>query len=196
MLVRHGYGVLLFDRRGEGASDGDFNAFGWDGETDVRAAIDFLERRLDVDPGRIGGLGLSVGDEMLLQTAAQDRRLRAVVSEGAGARSLGEQLEMPGIPAWRRPLSPWLVQTAAVAVLADARPPAPLGDLVREIRQPLLLIQARGGHEDEQLNAIYEAHAGSAATRWVAPGGHTGALAAAPREYERRVVGFLDQALS
>jgi uncharacterized protein len=26
MLVRHGYGVLLLDRRGEGESEGDFNA--------------------------------------------------------------------------------------------------------------------------------------------------------------------------
>ena len=39
MLVRHGYGVLLLDRRGEGASEGDFNARGWGGEPDLRAAI-------------------------------------------------------------------------------------------------------------------------------------------------------------
>ena len=32
MLARHGYGVLLFDRRGEGESEGDPNIFGWDGE--------------------------------------------------------------------------------------------------------------------------------------------------------------------
>ena len=31
MLVRHGYGVLLFDRRGEGASEGDPNMWGWGG---------------------------------------------------------------------------------------------------------------------------------------------------------------------
>ena len=31
MLARHGYGVLLFDRRGEGESDGDPNACGWNG---------------------------------------------------------------------------------------------------------------------------------------------------------------------
>ena len=28
-LIRHGYGVLLYDRRGEGESDGDVNAYGW-----------------------------------------------------------------------------------------------------------------------------------------------------------------------
>ena len=32
MLARHGYGVLLFDRRGEGRSDGEPNAFGWGGD--------------------------------------------------------------------------------------------------------------------------------------------------------------------
>ena len=38
MLARHGYGVLLFDRRGEGESEGDFNAFGWGGDADIKAA--------------------------------------------------------------------------------------------------------------------------------------------------------------
>src|SRR5918995_3572359 len=60
MLVRHGYGVLLFDRRGEGASEGDPNIFGWHGERDLHAAAAYLRGRPDVDPGRIGGLGLSV----------------------------------------------------------------------------------------------------------------------------------------
>ncbi|HMJ94292.1 MAG TPA: CocE/NonD family hydrolase, partial [Thermoleophilaceae bacterium] len=87
LLVRHGYGVLLYDRRGEGRSEGDPNSFGWDFDKDIRAGIDFLEHRADVDPGRIGGFGLSVGGEMMLQTAADTKQLAAVVSEGAGARS-------------------------------------------------------------------------------------------------------------
>jgi hypothetical protein len=40
--VRRGYGVLVFDRRGEGKSDGDPNPFAWDGgENDLLAAIAF-----------------------------------------------------------------------------------------------------------------------------------------------------------
>jgi dipeptidyl aminopeptidase/acylaminoacyl peptidase len=66
VLVRHGYGVLLFDRRGEGKSDGDPNAFGWGAAKDVIAAVAFLQRRADVDRDRIGGIGLSVGGETLL----------------------------------------------------------------------------------------------------------------------------------
>jgi hypothetical protein len=41
MLARHGYGVLLFDRRGEGERDGDPNALGWAGDRDLDAAIAF-----------------------------------------------------------------------------------------------------------------------------------------------------------
>ena len=63
LLARHGYGVLLLDRRGEGGSDGELNRFGWNGEGDLRAALDFLAPKTD----RIGGLGLSVGGELLLQ---------------------------------------------------------------------------------------------------------------------------------
>src|SRR5207342_2587655 len=90
MLIRHGYGVLLFDQRGEGRSDGDPNALGWSAEKDLDAAIAFLAARPDVQAGRIGGLGLSVGGEALLQTAAHNSSLRAVVSEGAGSRSIRE----------------------------------------------------------------------------------------------------------
>ena len=75
MLVRHGYGVLLYDRRGEGRSEGDPDGWGWDFDKDIRAGIDFLKHRADVDPGRIGGLGLSVGGEMMLQTAAETNDL-------------------------------------------------------------------------------------------------------------------------
>ena len=45
LLARHGYGVLLFDRRGEGESEGDPNLFGWEGERDVHAAVAFLQGR-------------------------------------------------------------------------------------------------------------------------------------------------------
>ncbi len=87
MLVRHGYGVLLFDRRGEGVSDGDPNAFGWHGERDLLAAAAFLRTRPDVDPGRIGGIGLSVGGEMLIRAAADSDAFNAIVSEGASGQS-------------------------------------------------------------------------------------------------------------
>ena len=197
MLVHHGYGVLLLDRRGEGASEGDYNAFGWSGERDLRAALAFLRRRPDVDPARIGGLGLSVGGELLLQTAAHTKALRAVVSEGAGQRSLAEHLDNPEVARVQRWLTGMLAQTAAVAVLSNSAPPDGLADLVSRIApRPVLLIQARSGNPDEILNEVYQRAAGPSAELWKAgAGGHTGALAALPREYEQRVVGFFDRVL-
>ena len=197
LLVRHGYGVLLLDRRGEGSSEGELNLFGWNGEADLRAAIDFLSARPDVDPDRIGGLGLSVGGELLLQAAAHDPRLRIVVSEGAGARSLAEHLHTPGVGRVQRWGTNWVVQTAAVAALSGTRPPPDLAGLAARVGpRPVLLIRARDGNPDEALNEVYADRIGPTATLWtVSRGGHTGALAAEPAEYERRVVGLLDRAL-
>ena len=197
MLVRHGYGVLLLDRRGEGASEGDYSAFGWTGERDLRAALTFLRRQPEVDPARIGGLGLSVGGELLLQTAAHTRTLRAVVSEGAGQRSLAEHLDNPEVGRAQRWVTGMLAQTAAVAVLSNSTPPDSLADLMPRITpRPVLLIEAVNGNPDEILNEVYADRGGPSTELWkTAAGGHTGALAAAPAEYEQRVAGFFDRAL-
>ena len=97
MLARHGYGVLLFDRRGEGESEGDPNAFGWGGERDLYAAAAYLRSRPDVDPSKIGAIGLSVGGEMLIHAAAHSDVFAAVVSEGASGQSLRDELANPGL---------------------------------------------------------------------------------------------------
>ena len=98
MLIRHGYGVLLLDRRGEGESEGDPSTRGWGGARDLHAAVAYLQRRPDVERGRIGGLGLSVGGEMMIEAAASTPGLKAVASEGAGIRSVRELLDTPGAP--------------------------------------------------------------------------------------------------
>jgi uncharacterized protein len=197
MLARNGYGVLLFDRRGEGRSEGDFNAFGWGGDADIKAAVGFLARRPDVDRGRIGGLGLSVGGEMMLETAAEDQRLRAVVSEGAGVRSLAEHWDDPGPAAVQKPFSDVVVQTLALSVLANQGPPPSLADLVDDISpRALLLIRGLDGQPQEALNRVYYGAARQPKTLWEVPGaGHTAALAAEPQQYERHVIGFFDRAL-
>ncbi len=97
MLVRNGYGVLLYDRRGEGASDGDPNIFGWGGERDLHAATAYLQSRPDVDPERIGAIGLSVGGEMLLHAAAHSDAFAAIVSEGASGQSVRDEFANPDL---------------------------------------------------------------------------------------------------
>jgi dienelactone hydrolase len=197
MLARHGYGVLLFDRRGEGESDGDPNSWGWGNERDIKAAIAFLQRRPDVDPERIGGLGLSVGGEMMIQTAAHTDALAAVASEGAGIRSLRETLEVPSAQAYLA--APFkAVETAATAVFRDQMPPASLADLAAKVApRPLLLMYSGTGQGGEvELNPEFYRAAGAPKALWEIPGAaHMGGIRAQPAEYERRVVGFFDRAL-
>jgi uncharacterized protein len=194
LLAEHGYGVLLFDRRGEGESEGDPNALGWRGTRDVKAAVAYLKSRSDVDPNRIGAVGLSVGGEVLLQAAAETDELEAVVSEGAGMRSVGEAVHLPGTD---KIVATALfgVVTAAGAVFASDLPPRDLLDLSKEITEPVLVIHATPGQGGESLSRDYYEAARGPKEYWAAPGGHTGAIAAAPREYERRVMGFFDRTL-
>ena len=54
---------------------------------------------------------------MMLEAAAEDARLRAVVSEGGSVRSLADHWDDPALAAARKPFTPMAVQTAAVSAL-------------------------------------------------------------------------------
>ena len=151
MLVRHGYGVLLFDRRGSGESEGDPHGFGWEGEKDIKAAIAFLKRQPDVDPGAVGGLGLSVGGELMLHAAAETDDLAAVVSEGAGSRSVGEVSEMPGIGLPMQVVETMI--TAGNTLFSNSPPPPLMQDIIGRIApRPVFIIWTRNGVDTEALN--------------------------------------------
>ena len=198
MLARHGYGVLLFDRRGEGESEGDPNVFGWKGERDVRAAVAFLQSRPDVDPDRIGAIGLSVGGEMLIEAGAESDGPAAIVSDGAGIRSIREALAIPGTRKMLEATIVHTIVTPAIALFSNDLPPASLEDLSGKIAPTpvffIYTVPGQGG-EAELTETFYEA-AREPKEIWLVPGaGHTGGIEAQPKEYERRVVGFFDDAL-
>ena len=194
LLAQHGYGVLLFDRRGEGESEGDPNQYGWRGTRDLRAAVAYLASRPEVDANRIGAVGLSVGGEVLLQAAAENDDFAAIVSEGAGIRSIREAVHHPGAV---KVLMTWAtaISTPATAIFTSDLPPRGLTDLSAEITEPLLVIYSEKGQGGEELSRKYYEAAKGPKELWAAPGGHTGALDTAPGEYERRVVGFFDRTL-
>jgi uncharacterized protein len=198
MLVRHGYGVLLFDRRGEGESDGDPNAFGWAMDRDLKAAAAFVQHP-DVEANRIGGIGLSVGGEMLIQTAAESKVFRAVVSEGAGARSIRETLVKPKTLGGLPELGVSFTLNAGTALFSNHMPPPNLKHLSARIapRSVFFVYALHGtGGEEKQLNPKYYAAAREPKQIWEIPeASHTGGITARPKEYERRVIGFFDDAL-
>ena len=197
MLVRNGYGVLLFDRRGEGASEGDPNTFGWHGERDLYAAAAYLRSRPDVDPARIGGIGLSVGGEMLIRAAAGSSFFKAIVSEGASGQSLRDGLAN-GEEGFGELLADASI-TLATALFTNDLPPPSLESEVPNIAPSAVFFvygeNGQGGTETKPNRGFYDA-AREPKQIWEVPGGqHIAGITTRPQEYERRVVGFLDDTL-
>ena len=138
MLIRHGYGVLLLDPRGQGSSEGD--TVRWAGDRDLLAAAEYLRHRPDVDPGRIGGFGFSIGGEILIEAAAQSTAFKAIVTEGAGSRVGDEDVTGPA----RLLAEPNLaLMTAALTRLLEPRPAAADRESHRADRTPLGLPDPR-----------------------------------------------------
>ncbi len=193
MLIRHGYGVLLLDPRGQGSSEGD--TVRWAGDRDLLAAAVYLRNRPDVDPHRIGGFGFSIGGEILIEAAAQSTAFKAIVAEGAGSRVGDEDVRGPV----RLLAEPNLaLMTAALSVFSNHGPPPPIESRIARIApRAVFLIHADPGLGGENTRGpIYYAAARGPKAIWRVPGSkHTGGMDARPAEYERRVTDFFDRAL-
>ena len=193
MLARHGYGVLAFDLFGNGESSGHSNGLGDNAQPAVDASLSYLVRRSDVDPERIAAFGSSLGGEVLLEAAAREPRLRAVVSDGAARPE--DQAEVMD-----RSVSEEAIQSlmlGATRVISGNRAAPSLIDLVPRIApRPVLLIAAGSDAAEIPTNRRYREAAGPAAELYEIPdAGHTGGIKSHPREYEARVVSFLDRAM-
>jgi len=134
---------------------------------------------------------------MMIEAAAETDELEAVVSDGAGARSYNEDklLDERGVSKVLGGLMS-ATKTASVAVFSNQSPPDSLKDLAARAKQPLLLIAAPNSGHGEELNREYAGAAGDAELWEIPEAHHVGGLQARPEEYERRVVGFFDEALA
>jgi pimeloyl-ACP methyl ester carboxylesterase len=199
VLADHGYGVLLLDARGHGESDGRAMDFGWWGDADVTAAVDLLAGRADVDPERIGVVGLSMGGEEAIGASAADDRIRAVVAEGATARSAGDEAWLSEVYGLRGSVQEGLevLQDWVTGLLTDApRPISNRGAVERSGATRYLLVAAADVSSEVHTAEDLERRTPDRVEVWVVEGaGHTEGVEVAPDEWERRVVGFLDDVL-
>jgi pimeloyl-ACP methyl ester carboxylesterase len=194
MLARHGYGVLALDNPGNGESDGHSNGLGYNAQPAVDAAVAWLARRHDVDPERIAAFGTSLGAEILLEGAAREPRLRAVVADGA-ARPM--DAHRVGDPALVERVSTEIGLQAIRGISGMREAPSLVGIVPRIAPRPVLLIAGGvGAPEEIPANRLYRDAAGPTAELWAIPdAAHTGGLRTHPAEYERRTAAFLDRAL-
>jgi pimeloyl-ACP methyl ester carboxylesterase len=197
VLARHGYGVLLLDARGHGKSGGDAMLWGWYGDTDVRAAVDYLATRSDVTGGRIAAVGMSMGAEEAIGAAGTDTRILGVVAEGATARGARDEGDPAGgVGGWLTRYIDWTTAHAA-DLMTSAHPPTKLRDAISAAAPRPIMIIAAGTQPAEiaAAKAFRDVAPGSVEV-WIAPdAGHTTAYDTQPAAWETRVIAFLDRAL-
>jgi len=194
MLQRNGFGVLALDLRGHGESGGSTNRLGWQGTRDVGAAIAFLEGRPEVE--KIGGLGVSLGGEVLLGAASEYPSIAAIAADGATRRSLDELLALPSEKLLVRSFTA-RVMYAAVQLLSGQEPPLPLLDSMVQAGSTEYLLIAAGEDEMEvKFNELFAAALPGRAQLWVALGAeHIGSFGLYPDVYEQRLVAFFNDHL-
>lgn len=199
VLARQGFGVLLADARGHGSSAGEAMDFGWNGDKDISAALDYLSTRPEVDMQRVAVVGLSMGGEEAIGAIGADQRIAAVIAEGATARThldKGWLGEVYGARGWIQLKLEWL-QYAFTDLLTAAPKPPILADAAQGAQpRPVLLIA--GGDMPDEINAakFIAREAGPHVSTWVVPGaGHIQGLSTAPESWESTVISFLDTAM-
>jgi dienelactone hydrolase len=79
VFLARGMATLTFDGPGQGEGEYDFAIRG-DYEAVVRAVVDFLETRSDVDAGRLGLWGVSLGGYYAPRAAAYEKRVKACIA--------------------------------------------------------------------------------------------------------------------
>jgi len=77
-FCQEGFAVLIFNFRGAGLSEGNFDLLGW--TRDLEGALDYFIHRPEVDPTRIFLMGFSGGGAVSIYVAAQRKEVAALVS--------------------------------------------------------------------------------------------------------------------
>lgn len=191
---RNGYHVLSFESRSCVAPVP--SSLGYREVPQIGDALAYLATRSDVDMERIAIHGFSAGGAMALMAGARYPELRAVVAEG-GYHDFTDQLNantahmgvLGGLFRGGSHLAYRMTTGDDLSVLS------PISTISQIAPRPILLVY--GTNEPSLYGArLQQAAAGSNATLWEVPGaGHGNYLAVAPDDYERIVIGFMDEAM-
>ena len=191
-LADEGFGVLAFDLPGHGESEGRVT-FGRCEVDALRQATSFLAAQPDVDPARIGGIGLSIGAALLAIAAAEEPRLHSLVLMSPFADSVEQtQNEVARLN--------WLAQWGTLAVDRHFMKDGPLRpvDAVRALGGRPLLVVAVADDQTVPLamtRQVYDAADARKDMVLVPSGGHANVAVLASGECGDRVLQFCRETL-
>lgn len=194
-LHRAGYAVLLFDLSAHGESDGTQTGFGLSEAADVRAAVEVMRAAAPGAP--IAAIGFSLGAAACVLGDAP-LPVDALVLEAPYAdigTAIGNRLRLRlgSVGPWLAPLLTAQLWARRQIAMSELRPV----DAITRVHVPLLVIA--GSNDPRSTPADVErvfAAASEPKELWIVPGAaHTDFHRAAPQEYERRILAFLQRAL-
>ena len=206
-LARQGFAILAFDMRGAGESPRAPLSLGYFEQRDVLGAVDFLQSDALPypelgHPQSIAGWGISMGAATLLQAAAHEPAIRALVSDSAYADVIPVlQREIPKASH----LPPWFTPGALLAARAlyginfsDVRPV----DVVAKLApRPIFFIHGESDDDIPVSHLFLLANAArstptAAVQTWLVDGAkHAQAFNSMSNTYVSRVVDFYTTAL-
>ena len=160
--------------------------------------VDELAARPEVDPARIGAVGLSGGGHVALNAAyLEPDRISALWLDGIQAQRLEDFPSPENVGERFATLINALILKMVEFHLGRAAPP-PFVQILAELVRPPLVIVA-GGRDDfeQQVSQKYAEVVGPNGQVWlIDEAGHVGGRVARPEEYRRRMVDFFDTALA
>jgi dipeptidyl aminopeptidase/acylaminoacyl peptidase len=194
MFLNEGYAVLLPDSRAHGASGGQFVTYGLMEKYDVIAWADWMKR---AGCHNLYALGESLGASILIQAAAIQPAFAAIVAECpyADLRETAEyrvrqMLGLPDFvagPAAKMVVSSGLLYANWVDGL-NLQQVSPLS-AITHASTPILLIHGLNDVRTPPSNSEKLARANPRDPLWLVPkASHTGASAAEPDEFRKRVL--------
>jgi uncharacterized protein len=140
LFAQHGYGVLAWDFRAHGNSEGDFSSLGYYEVMDVKAALDYALAQPGVK--HIGGWGGSMGAVTMIRAAAKYPQIEAVVADSPFATLEDEMsLQVPFLVL--RPLIRFFAEQQAGISVDDVRA---VDDVAKISPRPVYIIQGLGPH--------------------------------------------------
>lgn len=193
ILAAGGTGVLLFDWPGCGESEGKIGVGSKERDA-VHAATAFLARQPDVEPGRLGLLGFSLGAHVALLAAADDSLVRALFVEGVFGNPWEQGLAEYGhgglATQWGALLGDWLNGM-------ERNTPDPAAAAARFAPRPMLIV---AGTDDKTVPArlsreVYD-NAREPKAFWLIPGAEHGGYLRADPTYGARLRDFIERALA
>jgi fermentation-respiration switch protein FrsA (DUF1100 family) len=191
LLAKADYGVLAWDARAHGESDGEISTVGYFEVLDVKAGFDYVTAQPNIE--HIGAWGGSMGGATMIRAAAQFPQIEALVVDSPYS-SLDDEFDYLVPYPFINPLVKFFAEIQTGLDINNLRP---VDEIVKISPRPVYIIQGTGDKvvPTDTAEQLFNA-AGEPRFLWTEENViHLGMYLDNPRKYERRVIGFFDEYL-